>query len=106
VPDRIIGTQAGKPAVQQVEVQLLEQQPLGANPVERLQQRGQHQLLGGHRCPGLCCVQLTNGGIEVIQGLIRQLPDPPQRMAARDSFLDRHVGEQGATALPVSSRPG
>ena len=36
VPDRIVGAQADKPAVQQVVVELLEQKPLGANPVERL----------------------------------------------------------------------
>ena len=41
VPDRIFGAQTHKPAVQLVVVQLLEQKPLGANPVERLQQQGQ-----------------------------------------------------------------
>ena len=40
VPDRIVGAQPYKPAEQQVVVQLLQYQPLGANPVERLQQRG------------------------------------------------------------------
>ena len=103
VPDRIIRAQAHKPAVKQVVVQLLEQQPLGANPVERLQQRGQQQLLRRHRGPAFCGVELTEGGIEPIEGLIRQLPDPPQRMAGRDPLLDRHVGEQGAAALPVTS---
>jgi hypothetical protein len=46
VPDRIIRAEANKPAEQQVVVQLLKQQPLRADAVERLQQRGQHQLLG------------------------------------------------------------
>ena len=37
MPDRNVGAQAHKPAVQQVVVQLLQQQPLGADSVERLQ---------------------------------------------------------------------
>jgi hypothetical protein len=103
VPDRIIGAQADKPAVQQVVVELLEQKPLGANPVERLQQRGQQELLGRHRGPAFCGVERAKGGIEPIKSLIRQFPDPPQRMTGRDPLLDRHVGEQGAAALPVTS---
>jgi hypothetical protein len=103
MPDRIIRAQAHKPAEQQVVVQLLQQQPLGADPVERLQQRGQQQLLGRHRGPTFCGVERAKGGIEPIEGLIRQFPDPPQRMTGRDPLLDRHVGEQGATALPVTS---
>ena len=46
VPDRIVGTQADKPAEQQVVVELLQQKPLRSDPVERLQQRGQQHLLG------------------------------------------------------------
>ncbi len=46
VPDRIVGTQADKPAEQQVVVELLQPKPLRSDPVERLQQRGQQQLLG------------------------------------------------------------
>ena len=41
--------------------------------------------------------------IESIEGLIRQLPDPPQRMVGRDPLLDRDVGEQGAAALLSTS---
>lgn len=43
--DRIIRAQTDKPAEQQVVVELLQQQPLRADPVERLKQRGQDQLL-------------------------------------------------------------
>ena len=49
VPDRIIRAQSHKPAEQQVVVELLQQQPFRANPVERLQQRGQQRLLRRHR---------------------------------------------------------
>jgi len=52
-------------------------------------------------------VELTEVGIEPIEGMIRKLADPPpQRMAGRDPLLDRHVGKQGAAALPVTSDLG
>ena len=44
MPDRIIRAQTHKPTEQQVVVQLLQQKPLGADAVERLQQRGQQYL--------------------------------------------------------------
>ena len=93
VPDRIVGAQADKPPVQRVEIDLLEQKPFGANPVERLQERGQQKLLGRHLWPAFCGGERAKGGIEPIKGLIRQFPDPSQRMTGRDHLLDRHVGE-------------
>jgi hypothetical protein len=44
MPDHIVGAQSHKPSEQQVVVELLQQPPLGADLVERLQQRGQQQL--------------------------------------------------------------
>lgn len=41
--------------------------------------------------------------VEPIQSLIRQLANPPERMAGRDPLLDRDVGEQGAAALLLAS---
>jgi hypothetical protein len=38
MPDRISGAQSDRPAEQQVVVELLQQQPFGADPVKRLQQ--------------------------------------------------------------------
>ena len=49
MPNRIVGAQAQKPGEQQVVVELLKQQPLGAHPVESLQQRGQQELIWRHR---------------------------------------------------------
>ena len=51
IQNRIIRAQAYKPAEQHVVVEFLHHQPLGADPVERLQQRGQQQLLGRLRPP-------------------------------------------------------
>ena len=47
VPDRIIRAQAHKPTKQQIVVELLQQKPLRADAVERLQQRGQSNCSGG-----------------------------------------------------------
>jgi hypothetical protein len=49
MPDRIVGAQSDKPAEQQLVVELLQQQAFGADPIERLQQRGQQQLLRWNR---------------------------------------------------------
>ena len=34
-----------------------------------------------------------------------ELPEPPQRMAGRDTLLNQDVGEQGAAAFPLTSHP-
>ncbi len=103
MPDRIIRAQANKPAKQEVVIELLQQQPLRSDPVERLQQRGQQKLLRWHRWPAFCGIQRAEGGIEPVESLIGQFPDPPQRMAGWDPLLDRDVGEQEAAALPLTS---
>jgi hypothetical protein len=94
MPDRFIGAEADKPTKQQVVVQLLDQHPLRADAVDRLQQQCQQQLLGRDRGPAALGVKPAEGGIEPIEGLISQLADPPQRMTGRDPVLDRDVGEQ------------
>lgn len=58
-------------------------QPLGSDVVECLEQRGQLQLLCRHQGLTFCGEKRTEGGFEAIEGLIRLLSDPPQRMAAR-----------------------
>ncbi len=48
MPNRIIRVEADEPAEQQVVVELLDQHPLRANTVDRLQQQGQQLLLWGN----------------------------------------------------------
>ena len=103
MPDRIVWAQAHEPAEQQVVVELLQQQPLRTDPIERLQQRSQQQLLRWNRWTPFQGIQPAEGGIEPIKSLIRQLANPPERMAGRDPLFDRDVGEQGATALLLAS---
>ena len=93
MPDGIVGAEAHKPKEQQVVVEMLQQKPLRADGVERLLQRSQQQLLGRDRWPSLCGVQLTEGVIQSIEGLIRQHLDPVQRVRNRDPLLDRDVVE-------------
>jgi hypothetical protein len=38
---------------------------------------------------GLLQQKRANGGIEPINGLIREFPDPPQRMTGREPLLSR-----------------
>ena len=64
MPDHVVGAEALKPAEQQVVVELLQQQPLGADPLEHLQQRGQQQLLRQDRGTAFQGIQLAKGGIE------------------------------------------
>ena len=48
-------------------------------------------------------IQPAEGGIESIRRLIRQLANPPERMAGQDPLLDQDVGERGATAFLLAS---
>ena len=41
--------------------------------------------------------------METIKGLVRQLGNPPERIADREALLDREVGVQGAAALLLAS---
>ena len=41
--------------------------------------------------------------MEPIKGLVRQLGNPPERIADREALLDREVGVQGAAALLLAS---
>ena len=50
-------------------------------------------------------IQPAEGGIEPIKSLIRELANPPERMAGWDPLLDRDVGDQRAAALLLASHP-
>jgi hypothetical protein len=50
---------------------LLQQKPFRADAVKCLNQRGQQQMLRQPRGLTFCGVQLTERGIEAVEGLIR-----------------------------------
>jgi hypothetical protein len=60
VPDQIGDPEPDQPAEQKVIVQLLHQQPLRANRVERLQQQRPHQPLGRNRGRPRCEYSASN----------------------------------------------
>jgi hypothetical protein len=76
MPDGVVRVEADKPAEQQVVVQLF----LLLRRSLRLQQQGQQQLLRWDRGPPALRVEPAEGGIEPIEGLVRQPPHLPQGM--------------------------
>jgi hypothetical protein len=52
---------------------------------------------------GLLLRRARRRWVEVDEGLISQLPDPPQQMRSRDALLDQDVEEQGAAELLLTS---
>jgi len=106
----IVRADDSKLAEKQGVVKRLHQQAVEANHVERLQQSAPVQLkwvtpMGGRLRP-----TAPRGGVESSLGLIRQIPDPPQRMVGRDPLLnrdvlDRGVAEQGLSRTGSRSAP-
>ena len=105
MPDRVIGIEPDEPAEQQVEIQLLNQHPFGADPVDSLQHQGQKQLLRRDRGSAALGVEAAEGGIEAIQGLICQPPHLPERMGSGDPLLSGNVGEQRSGSPMLAAHP-
>ncbi len=103
MPNRIIQVDAEEPAGQQVVVELVEQHPLTANAVDHQQQKRQQQLLRGDRRATTLWVELAEGGVEAIEGLISQPPHLMQRMGCRDARLRIDVQEQGTDAFLLAA---
>jgi hypothetical protein len=75
VPHRIVNAETDEPAKQQVVVELLHQLALGANGVERLDQRAAQQLLRRNRGPAERGVHLRELRIEGHQDLVHDIAD-------------------------------
>lgn len=56
--------------------------------------------------PHFCGVQLTEGWVEPIERLIRQLSDSLQRMGGRDPPIERHLEELEAAAFTLTYNLG
>jgi hypothetical protein len=63
MPKGIFRVQTLEATEQQVVIELLDQHPLGADAVDRLQQQGQQQLQRGNRRPTALGIQLEEGGL-------------------------------------------
>jgi hypothetical protein len=101
IPSRVVHAQADKPAVQQVVAQLLTQQPLASNAVQRLQNQPSQQPLRRHRVATTIGVDRLKQHVHIVQRTIENVPDHPERMICRhkirrlpgheQAFL-RHIG--------------
>jgi len=94
IPHRLVHRQADEPAKQQVEIDLLDQLPLGADGVDHLEQRSAQQPLRGDRGvppPGVKPVEIP---IHRSQDGIDQPAQWAQRMVVRNALFQRRVAEQ------------
>jgi len=101
--DRIIREQHEQPEKEQVPLEIRQQQPVRAHPMESVgkrQQSLQQQLLRRTRWPALPGTSITKVWIERIGGLIRWRQEPLQRMADRDMrirfSIETYVSQHGA----------
>jgi hypothetical protein len=113
VPHRIVDPEPDEPAEQQIVVQPLDQQPLRAHRVERLQQQRPQQPLGRDRGATQMRVQRLELARQPAQSLVDERPDRPQRVIRRHPRFEINVTEQTArppilashSANPASGRP-
>ena len=73
---------------------LLHQLPLGPDGEKDLDQAGADQPLRRDGRPAFGRIEPIELGIEAGQGVVDDLPDLPQRMARRDTFLEIDIAEQ------------
>ena len=95
VPNRIVNAEPDEPAKQKIVVDLLHQLALGADRVERLQQRSPQQPFRRDRLPPGIFVKCLELPIERGQHLVHDRPDRAQRMRRRYPLLHIHIREQG-----------
>src|SRR5207249_11679303 len=87
--------ESSKLAKQKIVVDLLHQLALGADRVERLQQRSPQQPFRRDRLPPGTFVKRLELPIERGQHLVHDRPDRAQRMRRRYPLLHIHIREQG-----------
>src|SRR5207245_2001814 len=93
IPHLVVQVQTHEPPEQQIVVQLLHQHPLTADRVQRLQQQGPQQFLGWNRGPPDLRIHPPKQPGQLLQNLVGDLSDRPQRMVRRHSLFGRQVAE-------------
>jgi hypothetical protein len=104
-PHRLVDAEPDEPAVQQVVVELLHQLRLGADRVERLQQKCAEQSLRCNRRPSALGIDLGELAIERGQHFVDDAADQAQRMLRRNAILEVNVREQVTAPLIRSAHP-
>src|SRR6266568_9231683 len=87
---RLVQLHVQKPAEQQIVVELLTEQPLAANRIQRHQQRSFEQTLGRNRRTPQHAVDLVKDRRQLSQRQIRHLLDARQRMLLGNSLFQVH----------------
>ncbi|MCY1370573.1 hypothetical protein D9M69_576710 [compost metagenome] len=89
IPHALVHRQTDEPAKQQVEINLLDQLPLGASGVDHLEQRSTQQALRRNRGapPVKVLIHRRQDGID-------QLAQWTQRVIVRNALLQHRVAEQ------------
>jgi hypothetical protein len=87
---------ANEPTEQQVVVELLTQEPLGADRVQYLQHQRTHQALRGDRVTSAIGIDTVEVPAHRIQRLIQQRSHSAQRVRRRHPLLHRDIAEEAA----------
>ena len=103
VPHRILDAQPDEPAEQQVVVDPLDQLPLRADRIERLQQQGAHQPLRRDRTPPDRRIQRRKLARQRCSAALAISPNQPQRMIRPNPLLQIYVAEKAAANLIVAA---
>jgi hypothetical protein len=106
VPDRVVHPEAHEPPKQQVVIELLDEQPLTADAIERLQQQRAQQLLGRDRRATHLRVHRLEPLRQARQRGVGHLANRPKRVLSRHALLRRHVAKQEVRSLVSSSHRG
>ena len=103
IPYRVLNAQPDKPAEQQIVLDPLDQLPLRADRVERLQQQRPHQPLRRDRATPDRRVQLCELAGQHRQRGVCDLPNHPQRVIRSNPLFQVYVAEKATTNLVVAA---
>src|SRR5438132_1219482 len=102
---RLVQLHVQKPAEQQIVVELLTEQPLAANRIQRHQQRSFEQTLGRNRRTPQHAVDLVKDRRQLSQRQIRHLLDARQRMLLGNSLFQVHYQQHRPLSPFLAAHP-
>jgi hypothetical protein len=94
IPNRIVNRQAGKPAEQQIEIELFHQLAFRSHRIEGLQQKRPQQPLRRDRRSPIARVKVIEYRRQLRQRRLHKSPNLSQRMIHRNALLQAHIAEQ------------
>jgi hypothetical protein len=103
IPYRVLDAQPDKPAEQQIMVDPLDQLPLRADRIERLQQQGAQQPLRRDRLAAERRIELLKLARQRFERGIGDRANHPQRVIRPDPLLKIYVAEKAAANRIVAA---